>query len=247
MNILPIRKPRQPARHASGHVIPEKSPAQAVAFADGLHGLTRASGEEPAVMTAASAPWAGAQVPDMEAPRDPYEDPGATALLSTIATPPPPFVPATARVLAPRGRHGRPDIALLEEILAGLRNQPGEPGAYLRAIPPSQHSGGPASPLSSLPAFAGTVPGPDGRRIAGVYLGAPDAEGRWVIDTVSVPWLDALIAAATQARDSIAYSQRVTPGREAGIAPAAAPAPVPDAIEHVGEDTADEAPEGSAA
>lgn len=84
MSILPFRRrPARPApRHSSGSHR-EITPAEAAAHADAFHG--RAAGTrpypEPAVMTAASAPWAGAQDPAMEIS---HEAAAETMLLSTV-------------------------------------------------------------------------------------------------------------------------------------------------------------------
>jgi hypothetical protein len=76
------------------------------------------------------------------------------------------------------------------------------PLAFLRNI---THGPGrdPYEPLAGLPRFAGTTRMADGSPVAGLFLGEQDADGRLVLDALSVTWLGCLIGAAEEARDAL--------------------------------------------
>lgn len=99
---------------------------------------------------------------------------------------------------------------LLDRVGTGLRKLGGPlpPSAWLRA----EGSHRPVTePLGLAPQFAGAGVLPDGRPVAGMYLGT--AEGSWyTIDAVSTGWCDDAIAALTEMREALL---------------AAGPAPVP--------------------
>lgn len=71
------------------------------------------------------------------------------------------------------------------------------PEAYLRAVMPSGRH--PWEVLTGLPEFAGALPLPDGRVQAGIYLGDPDGDGRFVLDVTEPEYLRALMAACARA------------------------------------------------
>ena len=97
---------------------------------------------------------------------------------------------------------GEPDTMLLARVRDSLRAIPDAPVAYLRNITPGP-SRDPHEPLNGLPCFAGTTRMPDGSPVAGLFLGDEDAEGRLVLDVLSITWLGRLIDAAEEAREEL--------------------------------------------
>jgi hypothetical protein len=164
---------------------------------------------------------------DLSAPYAPHEPGGAAESLDSITADigralaaPPSFAAAVAERLQETAA-GSPEA--VARVTAGLlaMDEPAPPAAPEPSGVPSawmrswQHDGGvlPVA-LWGRPSFAGLTAG---HRLAGVYLGGADTEGRFAIDGPSAEWWDDLIAAAQQARDALVYEDfRTGPADIAG-------------------------------
>lgn len=85
-------------------------------------------------------------------------------------------------------------------------------GAQLRAVIGGRNSI--HDPLGAFPAYAGWAILPDGRPVAGMYLGT-NTDGHFVLDATDPAWCDAAIEALARMRDDLAATADAGEGNAA--------------------------------
>ena len=200
---LPRRTPK-PGRHTIAAVRSQRADAAVNDAADSARTPLPAAMPGPDTAPWLPAPEADAAgvaeapgpLPLEPLPPQPGEDPAMTVALAPLRE--------ALREAAMARPATTEDLARAADRLRALPPSPGPdaPVAYLRNITPGPGRD-PHEPLNGLPCFAGTTRMPDGSPVAGLFLGDEDAEGRLVLDVLSVAWLGRLIDAAEEAREEL--------------------------------------------